>query len=824
MDDPLRLLLLEDSADDADLNLLALRKAGLVFTALRVDSQDAFTAALDAFKPDIILADYRLPGFDGLQALAIARDKAPATPYIFVSGVIGEEFAVDGIKRGATDYVLKDRLARLPVAVQHALEEVKLRAQRSEARERLRESENRYRLLVENSPMCIHEIDMAGRITSMNRAGLRMMGVEDEDAVRGFPYLDAVCPADRAHIEKLLANAYAGETRQFEFMSSAPGGPVFKSYVAPIKNENGDVIRLMGMTEDITERKAAEAELRIAATAFESQEGMMITDAWSVILRVNRAFTDITGFTAEEAVGRKASLLKSGRHDAAFYAAMWESVHRDGSWQGEIWNRRKNGEVYPEWLTITAVNGAGGEVTHYVATLTDITRRKAAEDEIKHLAFYDPLTRLPNRRLLLDRLQQALASSTRSRREGALLFIDLDNFKTLNDTLGHDIGDLLLQQVAQRLATCVREGDTVARLGGDEFVVMLEDLSENLQEAATQTEVVGEKILVALNQRYMLAGHSHHSTPSIGVTLFGGQRETVEELLKRADLAMYQAKAAGRNTLRFVDPETQATVTARAALEVDLRQGLQQNQFVLYYQAQVDEQGRMTGAEALVRWQHPRRGLMFPAEFVPLAEETGLILPLGHWVLETACARLVAWAALPDMSHLTLAVNVSARQFHTPDFVDQVLTVLDRTGADPQKLKLELTESLLLDDVEDIIAKMMALKAKGVGFSLDDFGTGYSSLSYLKRLPLDQLKIDQSFVRDILTDSNDAAIARTIVALAQSMGLGGIAEGVETEEQRDFLARQSCHAFQGYLFGRPLPVEQFEPTFSRGVSCSDSRP
>jgi EAL domain-containing protein (putative c-di-GMP-specific phosphodiesterase class I) len=321
--------------------------------------------------------------------------------------------------------------------------------------------------------------------------------------------------------------------------------------------------------------------------------------------------------------------------------------------------------------------------------------------------------------------------------------------------------------------------------------------------------MVGEKILAVFHQPYLLAGHQHHSTPSIGAALFHDHQNSVEELLKRADLAMYRAKAAGRNTLRFFDPEMQAAVTARATLEFDLRQGLQQKKFVLYYQSQVDETGRMTGAEALVRWQHPRNGQMLPDDFIPLAEETGLILPLGHWVLETACSQLKVWAAQPKMAHLTLAVNVSARQFHQPDFVGQVLGVLDRTGADPKKLKLELTESVLLEDVEDIIVKMSALKTKGVSFSLDDFGIGYSSLTYLKRLPLDQLKIDQSFVRDILTDSNDAAIACTIVALAQSMGLGVIAEGVETVEQRDFLAHQSCRSFQGFLFGLPLPVEEF---------------
>ena len=560
---------------------------------------------------------------------------------------------------------------------------------------------------------------------------------------------------------------------------------------------------------DITERKWVEAELRIAATAFEAQESIIITDANNKILRVNQAFTETTGYSAEDAVGQQPRLLKSNRHDADFYRAVWESVLQHGTWQGEIWNRRKNGEIFPAWLTITAVKDNSSAVTHYVGTMIDITKRKAAEDKIKYLAFYDPLTQLPNRQLLLERLKQALAASAGSQRHGALLLIDLDNFKTLNDTLGHGMGDLLLQQVAQRLIDYKCESETVIRLGGDEFVVMLENLSDIPGEAARQVETVGQNLLALLTQTYLLAGDEHYSTSSIGITLFNGYQESVAELLKRVDFAMYQAKAAGRNTMRFFDPAMQAAVTARAVLEVDLRDAVQEGQFLLYYQAQVNSAGGLIGAEALVRWRHPRRGMVSPAEFIPLAEETGLILPLGHWVLETACKQLTVWAAQPEMAHLTLAVNVSARQFRHPDFVAQVRAVLDHSGANPEKLKLELTESLLVANMEDIIAKMTALRAWGVGFSLDDFGTGYSSLAYLKRLPLDQLKIDQSFVRDILTDPNDAAIARTIVALAQSLGLAVIAEGVETEAQRDFLTCNGCHAFQGYLFGRPGPAENF---------------
>ena len=447
------------------------------------------------------------------------------------------------------------------------------------------------------------------------------------------------------------------------------------------------------------------------------------------------------------------------------------------------------------------------------------TAFEAQQGQIDSLAFYDPLTQLPNRRLLLDRLDQALHASTRHARKSALLFVDLDNFKTINDTLGHHLGDQLLTLVAQRLKACSREGDTVAHLGSDEFVVMLEDLSEDIHEAANQAESVGEKMLAALAKVYPLTSGAHHSTTSIGITLFGSaQQESNEEPLKRAELAMFQAKAAGRNTLRFFDAQMQAEVSAHAMLEADLREAVQKQQFVLHYQPQVVGNGRITGVEALVRWQHPQRGLVSPAEFIPLAEESGLILPIGQWVLETACAQLAQWAQNPELAHLTMSVNVSARQFSYPDFVDQVMAILEHTHASPNLLKLELTESMLVNDVGGITAKMGALKAHGVSFSLDDFGTGYSSLTYLKRLPLDQLKLDQGFVRSIVTDPNDAAIAKMVVVLAESLGLSVIAEGVELQAQADFLAHLGCHAYQGYLFSRPLPLAAFE-AFACPLQC-----
>jgi diguanylate cyclase (GGDEF)-like protein/PAS domain S-box-containing protein len=690
---------------------------------------------------------------------------------------------------------------------------------RVEAMLALQNSEAWFRSVFENVNTGVASTDSSGRVTNFNETFRAMLGYDAEELSR-MNFADFTHPEDLELEVVIFDEILAGKRNSYHMTKRYLTGDGRIIWVdlsaAVIRNADGKVENFVAVVQDITDRKQAEEELRISATAFESQESLMITDSNGVIMRVNKAFTESTGYTAEEVVGQTPRLLKSGRHNADFYREMWETLLRTGKWQGEIWDRRKNGEVYPKWLAITAVKDSDGNITHFVGSHIDITERKAAEEEIQYLAFYDSLTRLPNRRLLLDRLNQALVSSARSGRAGALLFIDLDNFKNLNDTLGHDIGDMLLQQVTQRLESCIRVGDTVARLGGDEFVVMLLNMSTDALEAAAQTETIGEKILATLGQPYQLAAHVYHCTASVGVTLLDNNQQSTDELMKQADIAMYQAKKAGRNALRFFDRQMQESISARVSMENELHNALEFEQFHLYYQIQVDSSYRPLGAEALIRWIHPQRGLVPPAQFIPLAEESGLILPVGLWVLETACARIKAWEQGALTRDLVLAVNVSAKQFRQADFVAQVQAFVQRHAINPMRLKLELTEGMLLENIEETITIMNALNEIGVQFSLDDFGTGYSSLQYLKRLPLDQLKIDQSFVRDIAANASDIAIVRTIVAIARSMEMEVIAEGVETEQQRQLLLNNGCSSFQGYLFGRPVPIEQFEAMIKQG--------
>tara|TARA_R110001599_G_scaffold46871_1_gene136810 strand:+ start:4305 stop:7172 length:2868 start_codon:yes stop_codon:yes gene_type:complete len=572
---------------------------------------------------------------------------------------------------------------------------------------------------------------------------------------------------------------------------------------------NSDTHYLM-LARDITDRRNADDELRIAATAFLSQESILITDADLRILRVNAAFEKSTGYTQAEVEGQTPTILNSGEHDAEFYKEMWDSIKATGSWHGEIYNRRKSGEVYPQSLTITAVSNLAGEITHYVGDYIDRSAIKKAEEEISKLSNFDPLTGLANRRRFLSLLEQDVARSVELKHYGALLMIDLDEFSVINDTLGHQAGDELLIEIAERLQRLVSPQDTVARYGGDEFVVVLAALGKNAAQAAKKVQEVAQTILTELEGSYQLQTSQYYSSCSIGVTLFGDDSADTAELIKQIDIALLQAKSDDGNAIRFFDPAWQTAVSERALLLIELREAIQQHQFELYYQPQWDVNGVVVGAEALVRWNHPVRGVIAPLEFIPFAEQNGLILALNQEVLELGLARIKAWQQLPQCQNLKLSINLVAKQFYEDSFAETLISRLQELAIDPRLLMFEFTESTLMDSLELAKLNMQKLNETGVQFAIDDFGTGYSSLTYLSQLPLNLLKIDQSFVRNIHLEGKDAAIVRTIINMALTLGMKVIAEGVETERQRDFLFNNGCTLYQGFLLGRPVPASQFE--------------
>lgn len=601
-----------------------------------------------------------------------------------------------------------------------------------------------------------------------------------------------------------------GNSTVYEAVFRRKNGLLFPVEVFSSTAAFGGALYVSNTAHDVSGRKRDENELRMAAAAFEAKQCMFITDAVRRVIKVNSAFSQQTGYEPHETIGRLPPIFRSGLYDETYFSEVWKQARQKGFWSGEMLNRRKDGSVYQARVSLTVVNRADGAISSYVGTEVDITAEKEAEKHITRLAYYDALTGLPNRRLLQERLSHSSIISRRTGLLGALLFIDLDNFKQLNDQAGHDVGDMLLIQVAKRLTGGLRDADTVARLAGDEFVVVLENLADNALDAARLAEGVSSKILAELNEPYDLLGHEHSCTPSIGFTLFGERDETVEELIKRADLAMYHAKAMGRNGIRFFDLEMRRSLKDRATRIDEIKRGIKNREFELHYQPQLSMDGTIFGAEALARWRHPTAGLLMPADFIPLAEEAGLIVDLGHLLLDIACNQLVIWSHVPALSQTCISVNVSARQFRQKDFVQRVMERLEESGASPEKILLEITESVLVDNIEDTISTMNSLKEVGIHFSLDDFGIGYSSLSYLKLLPFDQLKIDRAFVIDILTNQKDAAIASTIVSLGKNLALDVVAEGVESMEQRNFLESVGCQAFQGYLISKALEPAQYE--------------
>ncbi len=540
-----------------------------------------------------------------------------------------------------------------------------------------------------------------------------------------------------------------------------------------------------------------------------TQEGVITTDKYVVIQTCNAGFTRITGYTEEEVIGKTPAIISSGRHDKKFYNAMWQKINQHGFWQGEIWNRRKNGEIYPELLTITEIrDDETNEISNYAAIFSDISQLKNDEEEIKRLAFYDPLTELPNRRLLNDRLAQELALTGRSGKNGALFFIDLDHFKNINETLGHSAGDRVLAEVAYRLKICVNDCDTVARISSDEFVVILTELSGQIELACNEARYIAEKLQQEICRIYSIMNHKLYISSSIGIAMFSENSGMPDDLLKQAGTAMYRAKESGRNMLQFFQHSMQEAVMERMLIEKELRHALDENQLSLYYQPQVDYQGNLIGAEALIRWNHPQKGFIPPDKFIPIAEECGLIQAVGTWVLEQSFIHLRQWDK--QQLHLPhLAINISPRQFYHDDFMDILSRLAKQYQISPSRIMLEFTEGLLMNDVDAAINKIKQLKKLGYTFSIDDFGTGYSSLSYLKHLPVDQLKIDKSFVEDITKNEDDAVFVGTIIAIAQHMNLGVVAEGVESKMELDFLQENGCPCYQGYYFSKPLPDDQF---------------
>jgi diguanylate cyclase (GGDEF)-like protein/PAS domain S-box-containing protein len=685
--EPLRVLLVEDSEDDAALTLRQLKKGGYEPSFKRVDTPETMRAALEVREWDIILSDYNMPEFSGPAALALLRSTDIDLPFIVISGAMGEESAVALMKAGAHDYIMKDNLARLIPAIERELREAEVR---------------------------------------------------------------------RA-------------------------------------------------------RRRAEADLHLSAKVFESSvEGVVITDHEARILRVNRAFSKITGYSEAEIIGQRPSVLKSGRHDKEFYRGMWQSITDNGYWQGEIWNRRKNGEVYPEWLTISTVTNEAGQVTNLIGGFTDMSQQKQAEDRIQHLMYYDALTDLPNRTLFRDRCKQAMSRAWRSGKSVAYLHFDIDRFVNINDSLGHSVGDQLLQQVGQRLAGCVRQQDLVARFVGDEFGVGVTDV-----ERSGMMEGLLQNVVDAFSEPFYAQHREIFLAPSIGVAFFPDDATNFDELARYADTALQAAKRDGGANYHLYQKSMHKDADDRLTLESALRRALEREEFQLHYQPKLSlGSGDIIGVEALLRWERKDEGMMLPGKFIPLLEETSLIIPVGEWVLRQACRDHQAWVGMGHKP-TPVAVNLSARQFRDRGLVEMVRRVLDETGIAPEMIEVEITESCVMEDPEETLKILQSFHEMGLHIAIDDFGTGYSSLSYLKRFPLDVLKIDRSFVADIPEDEDDAAIIDTIIAMGHRLKLSVIAEGVETEDQAEFLREHGCDNVQGYFYDRPMPSEDLVSRFSK---------
>jgi len=669
-------------------------------------------------------------------------------------------------------------------------------------------------LAVEQSPNSIIITDVKGIIEYVNPHFCTVTGYAAEEVIGKSMSIHQSGQTPKEVYEELWRTITSGRVWRGELLNKSKQGKLYWEdlVISPIFGEQGSITHFLSEQTDITARKQAEEQIRLFEKVFaNANEAILISDADNNILAVNPAFTVVSGYTAGEVTGKSPRMFASGLTDESTYKEMWSCIEADGKWQGEVLDRRKNGEIYAEWLSISALRDDNGKLTHYIALMSDISERKAVEERMTYLAQHDVLTGLPNRMLFQDRLQQAITYAERQHNNVALLFLDLDRFKNVNDTLGHHYGDLLLQEVTRRIRLSVRNSDTVSRQGGDEYVIML----PNLDDLGDIMQVVN-KLIETIAHPYQLEEHSVHMTTSVGVSVYPQDGTDSETLIKNADTAMYQAKDAGRNCYRFFTQAMNRSIAKRVGLENMLRDALKRNELLLHYQPLVNlRSGQIVAAEALVRWQHPDHGLIPTAEFIQIAEETGMIVPLGGWVLGEACRQNQEWRAL-GLREITMSVNLSPVQLHDRNLVETVSLALSRSGMSANALELEITESAMMKNPEQAIVMLSKLNGLGIKFSIDDFGTGYSSLSYLKKFPVDMLKIDQSFVRDLTVDNDDAAIVRAVISMARSLGLRVIAEGVETAEQLRFLEGLDCDMMQGFYFSRPLPAGEFRTLLESG--------
>lgn len=803
----LRTLVIEDSEDDA-LLLTRYLQQHYELIHVRVDSADGLNQALQQGEWDLVLSDHAMPGFDSFAALQIVQQRGRDLPFIIVSGAIGEDLAVAAIKAGAHDYLLKSNLKRLIPAIEREL-------QAAQARRTHFQSEQRFRATFEQAAVGIAHVGLDGRWLRVNHKLCVITGCTEEELLThdrpSITYPDDMSD-ERDSMQQLLAGEVPSSTKEIRYVRK-DGSLVWVNLTCSLtRTSTGEPDYFIEVIEDITARKEATEQLRLFARIFDTiNEGVVVTDSSNNIVSVNPAFSAITGYSAAEAIGKNPRMLHSGLMDKSFYDKMWQSIKKNGRWQGEITDRRKNGESYVEWLSISTMKDVRGEFSHYIAVVSDISERKAAEERMVYIAQHDFLTNLPNRMMLHDRLAQAIAHAGREQRKVAVMFLDLDRFKGVNDTLGHLVGDKLLKVVAGRISSVARTSDTVSRLGGDEFAIMLPYV-ENTDDIAT----IAVKLLTSIAGPCVIDGNEIEVTTSIGISVFPEDGNDSESLIAHADAAMYQAKGNGRNNYQFFTHEMNRRTLERMAIKNKLSHALERNELFLLYQPQVDLQsGRIVGVEALIRWNHPVHGNVLPAQFIPIAEENGLIPPIGEWVLREACRQNQEWRKL-GLVKITMAVNLSAVQFRQKNLGEIIKAILYESGLAPSGLELEITEGVVMQDAEAAILLLEDMKAMGLKLSVDDFGTGYSSLSYLKRFPIDKFKIDQSFVRDLATDTDDAVIVSTIISMAHSLKLKVIAEGVETVEQLAFLKQQGCDEIQGYYFSQPICAEELTKLLSSG--------